>query len=201
ERMLDQIFLLATLRYDHFDLVAGLGGERFRQELAVVDLVRDQNQPRTGLVVVELREKGRQELAGRDRAVGFRKIRAVAPVLPGAEKKDFDAGETALLMQRENIGLLHTARVDALMRLNGRERGKTVAVDGGAFEIERLRSFFHLGRELVFDGLAAAGQERIGFAHQHRIFAEVDLIGARRRAALDLMKKARARAALEEGAA
>src|SRR6516225_4293258 len=196
--MLDQILLLATLRHRHLDLVAGFGGERFRQELAVVDLVRDQNQPRTGLVVVELREKRRQELARRDRAIGFRKIGAIAPVLPSAEKEYFDAGETALLMQRENIGLLHTARIDALMRLNSRQRGKAVAVDGGAFEIERLRSLFHLGRELVFDGLAAAGQERIGLAHQHRIFAEVDLIGTRRRAALDLMKKARARTALEE---
>ena len=101
-------------------------------------------------------------------------------------------------MEREDISLLDTARIDALVRLNGRERGEAIAVDGGAFEIERLRSFFHFGRQLVFDSLAAAGQERIGLAHQHRIFAEVDLVGAWRGAALDLMKQTRPRAALEE---
>ena len=45
---------------------------------------------------------------------------------------------------------------------------------------------------------AAPGQKRVGLAHQRRIIAKVDLLGARRRAALDLIEQARPGAAFEE---
>ena len=157
--MLDQVLLLATLRHHDLDAVAALGAQRLGEQRAVVDLVRDQDQPRTRLVVIELGEERGQNLAGRQRAVGSRKIGAIAPVLPGAEKEHLDAGEAALLMQGEDVRLLDAARIDALVRLNGRERGQAVAVDGGMFEVERERGLFHLGRELVLDRLAAAGEE------------------------------------------
>ena len=67
ERMLDQILLLAALRHRDFDLVAGLGRERFGQQRAVLDVMRDQDQPRRRLVVVELR---------RETPRGFRPARA-----------------------------------------------------------------------------------------------------------------------------
>ena len=53
-------------------------------------------------------------------------------------------------MNRKNVGLLNAARIDALMRLNRRERGEAVAIDRGAFEIEPGRCFFHFIRELIF---------------------------------------------------
>jgi hypothetical protein len=54
--------------------MAGLDGERLRQQRAIVDLVRYQNQPRTGLVVVELGEKGRQNFAGRDGPISLNTV-------------------------------------------------------------------------------------------------------------------------------
>ena len=158
----------------------------------------DQDQARTRLVVIELGEERGQNLGGRQRFVGPRKIGTVAPVLPGAEEEHLDAGEAALLMQGKDVRLLDAARIDPLVRLNRRERGQAVAVDGGMLEVERERGLFHLGGELILDRLAAAGEEGDGLAHQHRILREVDLVGARRRAALDLMQQARPGAALEE---
>ena len=168
------------------------------KQFAVVDVVRDQDQPRARFVVIELGEEGAEDFAGRDRPVGFGEIGAIAPVLPGAEEKHLDAGKAALLMEGKNIGLLDPARIDALMRLDGGKRSQAVAIDRGAFEVERVRSLFHLAGKLVLDRLAAAGQERVRFAHQHRVLVEVDLVGAGRRAALDLMQQAGPRAALEE---
>ena len=101
-------------------------------------------------------------------------------------------------MEREYIGFFHAARIDALMGLYGRERGEAVAIDRRPLEIEGLRGLHHLAGELVLDGLAAAGQERIDLAHQHRVVAEIDLVGAWRRAALDLVQQARPRTALKE---
>src|SRR5262245_58350670 len=113
--MLDQILLLATLRHRDLDSVPGPGGERLGQKRTIVELMRDQNQPWTGLVVVELGKKGRQNLPRRDGAIGLRKICAIAPVLAGAEEEHLHTGEAALLMQREDVGFFHAARIDALM--------------------------------------------------------------------------------------
>ena len=106
---------------------------------AVLDLVRDQDQARRRLVVVELRQERRQHFARPERAVGLGKIGAVAPVLPGAEEEHLDAGEAALLVHGKDVGLLDAARIDALVRLDRRQRRQTVAIDRGALEVERRR--------------------------------------------------------------
>jgi len=118
--------------------------------------MRQQDQLRRRLVVVELREERAQHLAGLEALVGARKVRAVAPVLPGAEEEHLDAGLSALLMDGEDVGLLDRLRVDALVRLHVRQRGETVAVAGGGLEIETVGGGLHLLLNLTAHGLAAA---------------------------------------------
>src|SRR5262249_26901699 len=132
ERVIDEILLLAALGHAHLDLVAALGAQGLGEQRALLDLVGDEDGARARLVVVKLGEKRAQHLAGRERAVGLGEIRAIAPVLAGAEKEHLHAVEAAGLMHGEHVGLLDPARIDALMRLHRRERGETVAADGGA---------------------------------------------------------------------
>ena len=101
-------------------------------------------------------------------------------------------------MHGEHVGLLEAARIDALVRLDRRQRGEPVAIDRGALEIERGRRLIHLRRHFLFHRLAAAGEEFVGLAHQFAIAGEIDLLRARRRAALDLIEQARPRARLEK---
>ena len=199
--MLNQILLLAALRQGDLDFVPDLAAQRCGQKLAVGNLVRYQDQPRWRPVVVELRNKGGQDLFRRERTVRPGEVGAIAPVLPGAEEKHLDAGKSALLMNGEHIGLLDATRIDALMRLNGGERGEPVAVDGRALEIERRRSLFHFVGKLVFDPLAPSGEEIVGLTNQRRIIRKIDFLGAWRRTALDLIEQTRPRAAFKEGIA
>src|SRR2546429_9484083 len=118
--------------------------------------------------------------------------------VPGGKKNPLAPAEAAGLMRGEHTGLLAPVRVDALMRLHRRERGQTVAVDGGALEIERGGGLLHLRRQLVLHRLALAREKRVRFAHQLAVFDEIDLARARTGAALDLIQQARASAALEE---
>ena len=155
--------------------------ERLGQQRALLDLVREEDAARARLVVVELREERAQHLAGRERAVGLREIGAIAPVLAGAEEEHLDAVEAAVLMDGEHVGLLDAARIDALLRLDRRQRGEPVAVDRGALEIERGGGLLHLGGELLLHRLALAGQERVRLAHQLGIFGEIDLARCRGR--------------------
>ena len=124
--------------------MAALDGERFGEQFALVEVVRQQNAPRTRLVVIELGQERIEHFAGQERAVGAGKIGAVAPVLAGAEEKHFDAGEAAVLVGGEYIGLFDAARIDALARLDRRQRGEPVAQRGGALEIERFGGAVHL---------------------------------------------------------
>jgi hypothetical protein len=86
--------------------------------------VRQQDEFRRRLVVVELREERAQHLFRREGFLRAREIGAVAPVLPGAEEEHLDAGIAALLMDGEHVGLLHGARIDALLRLDRRQRAR-----------------------------------------------------------------------------
>ncbi|OIQ67457.1 hypothetical protein GALL_509640 [mine drainage metagenome] len=163
-----------------------------------MDLVRQQDETGRRLVVVELRQEGIEHFALRQALVGARKIGAVAPVLPGTKEEDLDTGISALLMDGEHVGFLDRARIDALLRLDRRQRRETVAVKGCGFEFELGGSLFHLARELLLHGPAAAGQEIPGLAHELRIAGEIDLPGARSRTAADLVEQAGPRAALEK---
>src|SRR5262245_49033939 len=152
--------------------------------------MREEDTARRWLVVVELREKRAEHLTRLERAVGAWKIGAVPPVLAGAEEEHLDAGISGLLMHGEDVRLFDTARIDALARLDRRERREPVAIDRGALEVERRRRLLHFAGELVLHGAALAGEERLRLAHQLRVVGMRDLAGARRRAALDLMQQA-----------
>src|SRR5207253_1188 len=91
------------------------------------------------------------------------------------------------------------ARIDALLRLDRRERSEAIAVERRALELELAGSLFHLASELLLHRLALAGQEVGRFAHQRRIAGEVDLAGAGAGATADLVEQAGPAAALEEG--
>ncbi len=198
ERVVDQVLLLAAVGQQDLDLVAALDRKRFRQELPLLERMRHHDEPRARLVVVELAEERAQHLARTDRTVGPGEVGPVAPILAGPEEEDLDAAEAAFLMDREDVGLLDVARVDALMRLHRRQRGEAVAIDRGAFEVERARRLLHFDGQLLLHGPAAARQEGIGLAHQLGIFGVVDLARAGARAALDLKQETRPGPALEE---
>ena len=178
--------------------MAGLDAQRLSQQFGFLDLVRQQDQARRRLVVVELRQEGGQHLLGREGLLGTREVGAVAPVLAGAEEEHFDAEEAAFLVDCEYVGLLDRPWIDALLRGDRRQRRETVAIDGGCLELELARGLLHLGREQGLHRLAAAGQEVGRLAHQLGIAGKVDLLGAGTGAAADLVQQAGAGTALEE---
>src|SRR5438445_3546379 len=98
--------------------------------------MRQQYEFRRRLVVVELREERGQHLFRRERLFSAWEVSAIAPVLAGAEEEHLDAGITALLMDGEYVGFFHGARIDALLRLDRRQRGEPVAVERGGLEFE-----------------------------------------------------------------
>ena len=79
------------------------------------------------------------------------------------------------------------------------QSGQAVAVDRGAFEIERGRGFAHGIGQMGLDRLALAGQKRLGLGDQLVIIRFADFIGARAGAALDLVEQAGTRAVFVEG--
>src|SRR5690606_8087255 len=64
QRMLDKVALLAALRAGDRDPVAAPLRQSLLEELALLDLVRKQDEPRDRLVVVELGEEGAQDGGG-----------------------------------------------------------------------------------------------------------------------------------------
>ena len=101
-------------------------------------------------------------------------------------------------MDGEHVGFFHRARIDALLRLDRRQRGEAVAIERRGLEFELVGRLLHLAGEQLLHGMAAAGQEVFGFAHQLGVAGEVDLAGARPRAAADLVQQARPGAAFEK---
>ena len=90
--------------------------------------MRDEDQPRHRLVVVELRDEAIEHLFDGERAIGLRKIGAVAPVLARAEEEHLDARLAAVLVGGENVGFLDAFRVDRLIGGDVRQRPQPVAV-------------------------------------------------------------------------
>src|SRR5471032_263203 len=127
--MLHQVLALSALWNADLNFATALGAERVAEQLAFLELMRHQHQPRRRLVVIELRHEGAEHFGRSERAIGFREIGAVAPVLSGAEEEHLDAIVAAGLMQREYVGFFDVARIDALMRLDRRERREAVAID------------------------------------------------------------------------
>ena len=72
-----------------------------------------------------------------------REVRAVAPVLSGAEEEDLYAGLSGVLMCGNHIGFVHRRDIDVLMRLDLGQSADAIAIDGGGFEIEIVARCLH----------------------------------------------------------
>ncbi len=188
--MLDQLALLATHRPRHRDLVPGAQRQRLGQQPARGDLVREQDELRRRLVVVELGDKGFQHLLHREALVGAGEIGAVAPIVAVAEEEHLDAGLARLLMRGEHVSLLHRLRIDALTRLDVAERGQPVAETRRAFVVLLEARAIHQGVQPALHLVALAGKESERLVDQRAVILGRDLAGARRRAALDLEQQA-----------
>src|SRR5262245_2002780 len=130
--MLDQCLALTPRRRADFDFALALGCKRFCKQSAFIEVVRNEHKPRRWLVVVELRKKGAENFVRPDRAVSFRKISTIAPVLPSTEEEYLYARKAAGLVHSEYIGLLYAARINPLdrksTRLNSSHLGISYAV-------------------------------------------------------------------------
>ena len=112
--MIDEHFLLAALGHEDFDLVPGMGGEGLFEQLALRHLMRQQDERRQRLVVIELAKKRREQLSVGGEFVGPREVGAIAPVLAGAEEENLYTGLPALLRQGKEVRLIHPLRIYAL---------------------------------------------------------------------------------------
>jgi hypothetical protein len=101
-------------------------------------------------------------------------------------------------MDREHVGFFHRARIDALLRLDRRQRGEAVAIERRGLEFELAGRLLHLAGKLLLHRMAAAGQEFGRLAHQFGIAGKIDLARARPGAAADLVEQAGSATALEE---
>ena len=197
ECMLDEIRLGAALGQADFDVALCLQRQRLLEQRARGELVREQDEARHGLVVVELGDEALQHLLEPERAVGLGKVGAVAPVLPAPEEEHLDAGLAAFLMGREDVGLLDAVAVDRLIGRYVRECLQPVAKARGALELEPVGGLQHHPLQLGTHGLALAAQEFDGLVNEHGVVGLADLASARRRAALDLVQQTRPGAAVE----
>ena len=196
-RVVGEVLLFAPLRHAHRHPVPGLGAQRLRQQRLFLDRMRQEHRAWHRLVVVELRQERAQHLRRLERGIGLREIGAVAPVLAGAEEEHLDAVLPALLVDREDVRLLQRLWIDALVALHVAERGKPVAIDRRAFEVERFRRLLHGASDLRLHRDGAAGEKVLRLVHQRVVVVRRDLARARARAALDLVEQARPRPALE----
>src|SRR5437763_9429764 len=146
--MLHELSLLAALRHAQLDLVGALDAQGLLQQRRLFDLLRKEDAARARLVVIELCKERAKHFTCSQGAIRLRKIGAIAPILSGAEEENFDAGEAARLVDCKHVGVLDTARIDALVRLYSGERGKAVAVDARPLELERGRRVLHLVGQL-----------------------------------------------------
>src|SRR5690606_34534341 len=167
-----EIELVAAPRHRNLDAASGPYAQRFLEKRPVLETVGEQNELRRRLVFVELRDERAEHILRRQRFVGTREIGAVAPVLKGAEEEHLHAGLARFLMQSEDIRFLDRARIDALVRLYGRERGEAVAIARGGFEIHALGGVRHARRKLALYGLALAGQEIVRLADKRVVIVE-----------------------------
>ena len=122
------------------------------------------------------------------------------PVVPSAaDEVDLDADLTACLECRQRVGVVDTLDIDILMRLDGSEGPNPVAISGCGLEIQRFGGLQHGVAEQRLDLPALAGQEGESLRNLLGIVLLRNKTDARRRAALDLILKAGARANRENG--
>ena len=102
-----------------------------------------QNELRQRFVVVELRDETFEHRARVQAPIRLRIIRAIAPVLPGAEEEHLDARLSALLVRGKHVRLFDTVRIDHLIGGDVRQRPQPVAKLGGLLIILLACSRFH----------------------------------------------------------
>src|SRR5580704_7312757 len=197
--MRHEIALLAALRLDDLEARARACGERFAQQLLLLDLMGQKDELRRRLVVVELGQEGAEHLGIAQAGIGLRKIGAVAPILEVAEEEGLDAEMAGLAGEREDIRLLGRLRIDVLARLDRRERGDSVAQPRGALELESVGRLLHLGAETRAHGPALAREKIAGLGDELLIGRVAHLARARPGAALDLEQEAGPGAIVVEG--
>src|SRR5690242_3668754 len=113
----DEPLLVAALRNRELDAPTPQG-QRLFDKLLLNERMAQQHDRRFRLVVVELADKRGQHLLDRELSVMPRKIGAVAPVLAAAEKEHLDAGLTAGLIGRDDIGIDDAADMNVLVPLH-----------------------------------------------------------------------------------
>jgi hypothetical protein len=63
-----------------------------------------------------------------------------------------------LLMDGEHVGFFHDARIDALLRLDRRQRGQAITIQRRGLELSSVDAF-HFAGQLLLHQMAAAGQK------------------------------------------
>ena len=94
--------LFAALGGGDFHPVFGAQGQRLGQQFAVRQFFAGEDQFGRDAFVIELADKAFQHLAQRNVIGVAREIGTVAPILPGAEEEDLDAGMAAFAVQAAN---------------------------------------------------------------------------------------------------
>ncbi|EKE43377.1 hypothetical protein OCGS_2569 [Oceaniovalibus guishaninsula JLT2003] len=185
-----EILLFAPLGHKDLDAPPRLFRQRVLHQVAILDLVGQQQHARRFAGVVELADETGHHLGRVGAAAGARIIIAVAPVLVGADEEHLHAGLPALHMQRDHVGFGHAFGVDALAALHLGQGADPVAQGGGALELHRGAGLLHLAGKLGLHLGGAALEEVFGILDQRAIIAFADLADARGAAPLDLVKQA-----------
>ena len=158
----------------------------------------EQDQPGRGALGVELPEERVQQLGRLGIVHVARIVGPIAVVATAPIEEHLHARLTAVLRQRDHVGIVDRADVDALARGDVRERLEAVADAGGHLEFEACRRVRHRRLELILDGIAAPGQELPRLLEQLPVLGRADPPDARRRAPLDLVLQAGPRAVVED---
>src|SRR5579872_6651803 len=127
-----------------------------------------------------------------------REIGPVAPILTPAEEKDLNAGEIALLMEGDEVGIVEIGHHEILLPLHEGERPDAVADHPRLLELPGIGIVLHAPRQLLLHLLAPPPEEALGLAQEFLIAFGIDPPDARGAASFDLIKEAGSRAAPED---
>ena len=126
-----------------------------------------------------------------------REIGPVAEILAGAQEEHLYAHLAAVGVGGKDVGFLDRRQADRLMRLDLRQRANAVTQYRGAFELQTGGCLLHALRQRLLDLAVAPAQEAAHLVDDRRVLVLLDAPHAWRRAALDLVLKARSGARRE----
>src|SRR5690606_7352208 len=116
---------------------------------------------------------------------------------PGAHHHERELDEIPLAIEAEHVLVAVAHRDDALRLPHALHRGELIAIRRGELELEARARLPHPRLELARELVVAAGEEERDGADLRRVLLAIDVVDARRRAALDLVLEAGALAARE----